>query len=253
MAIVTGGTPGSNYTAALLAAKSKKPPTKPPKSNPGPLPPNKMPQFPNNRDSPDASKAGPATPVLWENTRAYAIQKQNEWKKRESERKAKAKAAAAKAKKEAEARRKASKKKPKPKKKSALDKWLAGDDTYQQQLANYNKEKSDYQSQYTRQQQVIGRDYNTTQRQMNKQAADDRTQQANDFAGRGVLHSGVYAKALGDFNADFNTKMTNLVQGKTDSLGDLSSDRTNFLRQLGLDMQAARQDAIRRRAQRLGL
>lgn len=146
--------------------------------------------------------------------------------------------------------------KPKPKKKkarSALDKWLAGDTTYQQQLAAFNKEKSDYDAQAGRQKQIIGRDYSTTQRQMNKQAVDDRTQQANDFAGRGILHSGVYAKQLGDYNSDFNTKLSNLVQGRTDSLGDLNMNRVNFLRQLSIDQQAARQDAIRRRAQRLGL
>lgn len=137
--------------------------------------------------------------------------------------------------------------------KSALDKWLAGDTTYQQQMAAFMKEKSDYDAQAGRQKQIVGRDYSTTQRQMNKQAVDDRTQQANDFAGRGILHSGVYAKQLGDYNSDFNTKLANLLQGKTDTLGNMNMDRVNFLRQLGLDQQSARQDAIRRRAQKLGL
>jgi hypothetical protein len=139
------------------------------------------------------------------------------------------------------------------KKQSALDKWLAGDTTYQQQLSNYNKEKSDYQAQYNTQVGKTNRDYNTTQRSMNQQAVKDRDQQANDFAGRGILHSGVYAKALGDYNSDFNTKLTNLLQGRTDSLGDLSSDHTNFLRQIALDLQSAKQDAIRRRAEKLGI
>jgi type IV secretory pathway VirB10-like protein len=143
--------------------------------------------------------------------------------------------------------------KKKPKKRTALDKWLAGDTTYQQQTSAFNKEWSDYVAQYSRQGQVVNRDYGTTQRQMNKQAVDDRTQQANDFAGRGILHSGVYAKSLGDYNADFNTKLSNLLQGKTDTLGDLNTNRNNFLRQLTLDRQAARQDAVRRRAQKLGL
>lgn len=150
--------------------------------------------------------------------------------------------------------KKPAKKKPAKKKpKNALEKWLAGDTTFQQQMAAFMKEKSDYDAQANRQKQIVGRDYSTTQRQMNKQAVDDRTQQANDFAGRGILHSGVYAKQLGDYNADFNTKLANLIQGRTDTLGNMNMDRVNFLRQLGLDQQAARQDAIRRRAQKLGL
>jgi hypothetical protein len=204
-------------------------------------PSSKMPTFPGNHDSRDQAAAGPATPVKWEKTATYAKQQQDKWKKDQAAKQLAAKKAIAEKKKKAAAAAAAKKKKKAPKKKkSALDKWLAGDDTYQQQLSNYNKEKSDYDSQYNRQKQIVGRDYSTTQRQMNKQAVDDRTTQANDFAGRGVLHSGVYAKALGDFNADFNTKMTNLTQGKTDSLGDLSTDRTNFLRQVSLDLQLSR-------------
>jgi hypothetical protein len=215
--------------------------------------PNRMPTFPGAHNSVDASKPGPASPVLWEHTATYAKQQQNQWTKNQAAKKTAAAKAAAEQKRKAQQASAAKKKKPAAKKPSALDKYLAGDDTYQQQLANYNKEKSDYTSQYNRQKQIVGRDYSTTQRQMNKQAVDDRTQQANDFAGRGVLHSGVYAKALGDFNSDFNTKMTNLTQGKTDQLGDLSTDSTNFMRQIALELQAAKQDAIRRRAAKLGL
>jgi hypothetical protein len=47
--------------------------------------------------------------------------------------------------------------------------------------------------------------------------------------------------------------MKNLSTGQQDKLGDLSMQRTNFLRQLGLEKDAARQDALRRRAAGLGL
>ncbi len=139
------------------------------------------------------------------------------------------------------------------KKKSAADKWLAGDTTYQQQLANYNKSKSDYSSQYNRQKKVTQRDFNEMVRQLNLQGKQDRDDQQNDFAGRGILHSGVFAKALGDYNTDFNSKMKNLQTGETDKLSDLADQRTNFLRQLTLEQQAAKQDALRRRAAKLGI
>ncbi|MFE1145191.1 hypothetical protein [Streptomyces rochei] len=139
------------------------------------------------------------------------------------------------------------------KKQSASDKWLAGDTTYQQQLSNYNKSKSDYESQYKRQTGIVNRDYAESQRAMNRQGDQDRVDQKNDFAGRGILKSGVFAKALGDYNTEFQAKMKNLLTGKSDKLGDLSMQRTNFLRQLKLEQDAARQDALRRRSAKLGI
>jgi hypothetical protein len=139
------------------------------------------------------------------------------------------------------------------KKKSASAKWLAGDTTYQQQLANYNKSKTDYNAQYKRQTGITKRDYAEMIRQLNLQGTQDREDQQNDFAGRGILKSGVFAKALGDYNTEFNSKVKNLQTGQSDKLGDLSMQRTNFLRQLGLEQTAAKQDALRRRSAKLGI
>jgi hypothetical protein len=144
-------------------------------------------------------------------------------------------------------------KKKAPKKTSALDKWLAGDTTYQQQLADFNRAIAEYNATYNRQKSITNRDYNESTRALNMQGTQDRTDQQNDFAGRGILHSGVYAKALGDYNTQFNQRMRALTTGKTDKLGDLSMQRTNFLRQTGLEKNSAKQDAIRRRAQQLGI
>lgn len=142
---------------------------------------------------------------------------------------------------------------PKPHPKSPLEKWLAGDTTYQQQLAEFNKSRADETTDYNNQIGTTNRDYQNTQRQLNLQGQRDRMDQQNDFAGRGILHSGVYAKSLGDYNTDFNTKVNNLITGKTDKLGDLGTQRNSFLRELQLQMNSAKQDAIRRRAQTLGL
>jgi hypothetical protein len=139
------------------------------------------------------------------------------------------------------------------KKKSAAAKYLAGDTTYQQQLANFNKSKSDFQAQFNRQNSIIKRDFGETGRSMKRQAAQDREDQQNNFAGRGILKSGVFAKALGDYNTEFNAKWKNLLSGQSDKLGDLNMQRTNFLRQLKLESDAARQDALRRRAAKLGI
>ncbi|MFG2268133.1 hypothetical protein, partial [Streptomyces sp. NPDC048720] len=141
--------------------------------------------------------------------------------------------------------------KKKPQSKTA--KYLAGDTTYQQQLSDYNKSKADYNANYNRQTGIINRDYAASTRQLNRQGAQDRLDQQNDFAGRGILHSGVFAKALGDYNTDFNERMQALNYGKTDQLGDLGAQRKSFLQQLQMEINNAKQDALRRRAAQLGI
>lgn len=141
----------------------------------------------------------------------------------------------------------------KKKSSSKLDKWLAGDVTYQQQLADFNRAIAEYNATFNRQKSITNRDYAESQRSLNLQGTQDRDDQQNDFAGRGILHSGVFAKALGDYNTQFNQRMRALTTGKADKLGDLGTQRTNFLRQTGLEKNNAKQDAIRRRAQQLGI
>lgn len=141
----------------------------------------------------------------------------------------------------------------KKKKTSALDKWLAGDVTYQQQLADFNRALAEYNATYDRQRSMTNRDYGESQRALNLQGTQDRADQQNDFAGRGILHSGVYAKALGDYNTQFQLRKKALTTGMNDKLGDLAMQKKNFTTQTSLEKNNAKQDAIRRRAQQLGI
>lgn len=143
--------------------------------------------------------------------------------------------------------------KKKPKKQSATQKYLAGDTTYQQQLADFNRSKAEYEANNKRQTGIVNRDYAESQRTLNRQGAQDRLDQQNDFAGRGILRSGVFANALGRYNTEFNARVKALTTGKTDQLGDLAAQRTSFLNQLTTSQNNARQDAIRRRAAKLGI
>lgn len=144
------------------------------------------------------------------------------------------------------------KKKP-AKKKSAIDQYLAGDVTYQQQLADFNRAMAEYTANYNRQVSQTKRDYGESQRALSLQGTQDRNDQQNDFAGRGILHSGVYAKALGDYNTQYNQRVKALTTGQNDKLGDLQAQRTNFNNQTSLEKNNAKQDAIRRRAAKLGI
>jgi hypothetical protein len=146
-------------------------------------------------------------------------------------------------------------KKPAPKKKkpSATAKYLAGDTTYQRQSSDFNRTKADYLANYQRQSGIVSRDYAESQRALNRQGAQDRLDQQNDFAGRGILHSGVFADALGRYNTEFNARMKSLLTGKTDQLGDLDAQKKSFLSQLAIEMANAKEDALRRRAAKLGI
>ncbi len=145
------------------------------------------------------------------------------------------------------------KKAPAPAPESALDKWLAGDTTYQQQLAEYNQEQQAYNQNYTNTGNQISQNFDATQRAMNNQAALDRMNQQYDFAGRGVLSSGAYATALDQYNTQLQNNMANLVTGENQQNTSNQSDYNNFLRQLTLQKDAAKQDAISRRAALLGI
>lgn len=136
---------------------------------------------------------------------------------------------------------------------SALDKWLAGDTDYQQQVAEFNQQQQAYQQQYDDSVNQQNQNYNATKTGMNTQATTDRQNQQYDFAGRGVLQSGVYAQALDQYNTTFNQNMNNLTQGNTQALGSDQDQLNNFLRELTLQKNAAKQDAIRRRAETLGI
>jgi hypothetical protein len=136
---------------------------------------------------------------------------------------------------------------------SALQKWLAGDTTYQQQLAEFNQEHNAYNTNTANTKNQIGQNFNATQRSMNNQAALDRMNQQYDFAGRGVLRSGVYGQALDQYNTQFQNNMGNLVTGENQQLTANQTNLNNFLRQLTLQQDAAKQDAISRRAAQLGI
>lgn len=136
---------------------------------------------------------------------------------------------------------------------SALDKWLAGDTTYQQQLAEFNAEQQAYNQNYNNSLNQINQNFNATQRGMNNQAALDRMNQQYDFAGRGVLSSGAYAQALDQYNTQFQNNLGNLVTGENQQKTANQTNLNNFLRQLVLQRNAAKADAISRRAAQLGI
>lgn len=135
----------------------------------------------------------------------------------------------------------------------SIQQYLGGDTTYQQQLQGFGKSLADFLAAQKLQNSKITQDYASAQRAMNQQKVTDLKDIENDFASRGLLSSGLYAGAVGDYNTDFLDKLGQLTTQEKRSIADLLTQKTNFTSQQNLDKQKAREDAINRRAAKFGL
>lgn len=134
-----------------------------------------------------------------------------------------------------------------------INAYLGGDTTYQQQQQNFQKTLADFLSNEKLQKSKLTEDYGGAQRAMNLQKTNDLSNMQQDFAGRGLLTSGLYAGAVGDYNTDFLQKLAELTKNFKRSTGDLSMGETNFRKEQQLAAQRAREEALARRASQYGI
>lgn len=135
----------------------------------------------------------------------------------------------------------------------SINAYLTKDTTYQQQLRSLGKSLADFLAQQKQQNSRINEDYTSANSALNTQKTFDLKNIEDDFASRGLLTSGLYAGEVGDYNTNFLQQLNELTKGKNRSLADLLSQKTQFQSQQQLAQQAAREAAIRRRAEQYGL
>lgn len=135
----------------------------------------------------------------------------------------------------------------------SLDKWLAGDTAYQQFLRGGQKTLGDFLNDLGRQRTEAGTTFQTSKRQMDQTREMTLEDMLNEYAARGLLKSGLYTDSVADYNRDWQQQMTTLEQQNAAFLADLLSQETNFKREQSLSTEAAKQEALRRRAERYGL
>ena len=133
---------------------------------------------------------------------------------------------------------------------SPLDRYLAGDSTYQQTLRGNKRTLADFLSELARRRGEAGTQFNKTQASMNRDAEDQLNDLREEFASRGTIQSGLYGKAQGNFREKFAEQIDALNQQQTGLLSDLLSQETNYRRENSLANEAARQEAILRRAEK---
>ena len=131
--------------------------------------------------------------------------------------------------------------------------YLKLDSAYQDQAAALAKARRDYVAQQgtarTGYLTNYGYDVNTLGR--NRKAAFGDTE--NDYAARGMMHSGLYGDTLAKQGNEWDTKRAQLELAKSQYLAGLESDLTNFTAQQGLTLTQAQQEAAARRALKLGI
>jgi hypothetical protein len=161
------------------------------------------------------------------------------------------------------------------------DQWLSGDATYQAQLAALQQALADSQSDFTNQKTKYDTDYNDSLKNLgwvqpmvddpstpdiNEAAAgkwnlDDLNtssgrayqNQENDFAGRGLLQSTLYANANDNLMRSLNDQLGGVNTGRQNFLSDLATQQTTAQNQNNASQQQARADALARMAASLAL
>jgi len=135
----------------------------------------------------------------------------------------------------------------------SVDEWLAGDSTFQGQNNALSKAWADYQNNAKLQTDQYTGQYNTNKDQLGKQKTQDFGALQDDYASRGLMTSGLWAKANTDFENDYSTKFGNLDTAKADFLSNLLAAQQGFQSDQQVQTDKARQDAINRRAAQYGL
>lgn len=131
--------------------------------------------------------------------------------------------------------------------------FLSSDTAYQDQLRQFAQALSDMNADVTRRRGSLGTSFETSQKGMADQRTKDLGNLEADYGSRGLLRSGLYAKAQGDYETEYNTRQADLQRQQTDALGQLDQELNQYQSQQGLQSQAAREAAIRRRAEQYGV
>lgn len=149
------------------------------------------------------------------------------------------------------------------------DDYLAGDSSYQLQLAALMKALQDGNADFDAQGSRYTTDYNDALKGLGWKQDDPNTpenegawdfndvntasgrsfqNQQNDFASRGLIQSSLYGTANDNLTRSLNDQLGSVNTAKTNFMDDLTRKRTGLQSENTLSMQQARAEALARRA-----
>ena len=142
---------------------------------------------------------------------------------------------------------------PPPPKPPSLADFLKTDSTYSMQQSALDKAKADYLAQQGKTKTQYETSYTGDLATLGENRTAALADLENDYAGRGLLQSGLYADSLATTNNDWNKRQSALEQAKAAFLSGLTDDFTNFSTEQTLTLQRAQQEAAARRAAQSGI
>lgn len=134
-----------------------------------------------------------------------------------------------------------------------INAFLGGDAGYQQQLRQLAKAFSDFNADTTRRKGILGSEYGVSKKALADQRLLDLGSIEEDYGSRGLLRSGLYGSAVGDYEKEYGLRGSELDRQQQQALQMLQQQGSQFGSQNELQKQAAREAAIRRRAEQLGV
>lgn len=134
-----------------------------------------------------------------------------------------------------------------------INTYLGGDAGYQDQLRQLAKALSDFNADVGRRKGTLESEYGLSKKAMDDQKVIDLKNIEDDYGSRGLLRSGLYGKAVGDYNTEFGQRMSDLDRRQQQALQLLLQEQSQYQQQNTLEQQRAREEALRLRAQSLGV
>lgn len=134
-----------------------------------------------------------------------------------------------------------------------INKFLAGDSTYQKQLAAFGKSLADFKADQGIDTADYNTNYNNSYRDIGLAKTDASSHLEDDYASRGLLKSGLYNTALGELNQQYQNQYNDLGTQKTNYLAGLAQELNKYNNGLGVQKGNAYNEAVRRRQEQYNL
>jgi hypothetical protein len=134
-----------------------------------------------------------------------------------------------------------------------INTYLGGDSDYQDQLRQLSKALSDFQADVGRRKGTLESEYGISKKALGDQRGKDLQDMEADYAGRGMLKSGLYAGSVGDYEKEYGNRVSDLDRQQQQALQLLMQEQSQYGSQNDLEQQRLREEAIRRRAEQYGM
>lgn len=135
----------------------------------------------------------------------------------------------------------------------SIEQWLAGDTAYKQQTAAQTKGLADYQTQMGAQEANYRTDYTRNDLNQDDQYKVNKQSMADDYASRGMSESGLAVKSYADLATEYQKQQSALSTGQAQYLANNQTGLANYKSTQNIDAQRYKNEAVQRRAAKLGL